>query len=173
MDVGAAACVDAVNKARAAARVSSSNFSQLGSECADFAVEGDNIEQIVFAQVVEHEFDRALGLLDLFPAHAAGAVDNEDDGFGNGFGVDRFYLWAGKHQKITVFVRLRPIADYTGGDRFFAGIEEQPEVVSGNRTLRFVFNDGVSPIGPLDVYRVGCGINVFDRSAAFDRQLNI
>ena len=53
---------------------------QLGPERFDLAVVGDDVEQVAFAQVVEHELGRALGLLDLLAAHAAGAVDDEHDG---------------------------------------------------------------------------------------------
>ena len=52
---------------------------QLGPEGFDLAVVGDDVEQVAFAQVVEHELGGVLGLLDLLAAHAAGAVDDEHD----------------------------------------------------------------------------------------------
>ncbi len=85
VDVGAAAGVEAVDEADRRGPRFVVEFLQFGPERFDFAVVGDDVEQVAFAQVVEHELGRPLGLLDLFAAHAAGAIDDEHDGLGTAF----------------------------------------------------------------------------------------
>ena len=89
VDIGAAAGVEAVDEADGGGAGFVVEFLQLGAEGFDRAVVGDDVEHVAFAKIVEHELERALGLLDLLAAHAARAVDDEDDGLGDGRCVGR------------------------------------------------------------------------------------
>jgi hypothetical protein len=60
---------------------------QLGLEGLDLIVVGDDVEQIVLVQIVQHVFQGCPHLLDLLARHAARSVDDEDDRF-------RLRLWS-------------------------------------------------------------------------------
>ena len=82
VDVGAAAGEEAVDEAEGGGAGFVVELLQLGPEGFDLAVVGDDVEHVAFVEIVEDELECGLGLLDLFAAHAAGAIDGEDDGFG-------------------------------------------------------------------------------------------
>ena len=59
------------------------------------------------AQVVEHELEGLLGLLDLLAAHAAGAIDDEDHRLRGPLVVVGLDLGAGEQQEVAVVARCR------------------------------------------------------------------
>ena len=57
---------------------------ELGLEGLDAVVVGQDVEQVVVSEVIEHELKRGAGLLDLLAGHRARAIEHEDDRLGLG-----------------------------------------------------------------------------------------
>ena len=105
----------------------------------------------------------ALGLLDFLAAHAARAVDDEDDGLGDRTLALGFDFGAGQQQKVAVFAGLGPVADDARADAAIASVEHQAKVVAGDDLGSVVGDDGVLVVGSFDFYGVGSGVDVLDR----------
>ena len=143
VDIGAAAGVKTFDKTDRRGAGFIVEFFELRPERFNLAVVGDDVEQVAFAQVVEHELGRALGLLDFLAAHAAGAIDDKHNRFRHPLIVGRFHLGAGEQQKIAVLVRLWPITDRARADFPFAAVVEQAKVLARHQVLGFILDDGM------------------------------
>ena len=123
-------------------------------------------------QVVEHELERVLGLLDLLAAHAAGAIDDEDHRLGGAFVVVGLHLGAGQQQEEAVFAVVGAIAEEARAELAVGRVEEQAEVGRRHVVGRFELDDGVLVVRPLDVDRVRRAIDVLQLGRRFDRDVD-
>ena len=160
-------------KPRADLRVASLNFLQFGLPAFHVAVEGDDVEQIAVVQMVEHELSRPLGLLDLFAAHAARAIDDEHDRLWERLFMGRFDRRAGQHEKIAVVAGMASIAQDGRPDLPLTDVIEQAEVRGGNLILGLIGDDGMFVVGTLDIDRLGGAVDVLDFRLAFDRHVEL
>ena len=104
------------------------------------------------AEIVEHELEGLLGLLDLLAAHAAGAVDDEMTVFAGRSLVRRLDFRAGQQQKEAVVVPFGPVADDARAELAVVGVVKR----AGNRLVgiwsgHLVLHNRVLAVRPLHV----------------------
>ena len=129
VDVRAAAGAEAVDVVERVASRFRCVALQLGLERLHAVVVGDDVEQVVGAEVVEHEGERVLRLLHLAPGHRARAVDYEDDGFGERLRRDLADLGAGEEEEVAVLRAARPVAEERRTDGAVTrGLVDQAEI---------------------------------------------
>ena len=141
---------------------------QFRREALDHAIVGHHVEQIAFAEVVEHKLQRPLGLLDLLAAHAARAIDHEHERLRWLFGVRRLYLRRGQQQQRAVFARVGAIGQYAGADRLAANVEHQPKIAGRNLVLAGVGDHRLLVARTLDLDLVRRAVDVLDVRLAVD-----
>ena len=132
VDVRAPAGVDALDEAQGRFARLFVEPLQLGAEALYLAVVGDDVEQIVVVEVVQHKPQGTLGLFDLLAAHAARSIDHEERRLLDRFALGRFDFGADQQQKITLVVPLGPIAEQTRTDFRVPHVVHQQQVGSGD-----------------------------------------
>ena len=122
---------------------------------------------------MQHETQRALGLLDLLAAHAARTIDHKDDRLGRRLLVRGFDLGTGQQQEITVLSGVRAVTDDAGANLAGPHVVHQAEVRSGDLVERGQRDRGMLVVGALDLDRVRRAVDVLDIRTALDGYSNV
>ena len=150
VDVRAPAGINPLGKAQGLAAGLVVIALQFRPERLDLAVEGDDVEQVALAEVVQHVLQGRADLLDLLPAHAAGAVHHQQDRLLRPLaaGLD---LRAGQQEEVAVLIPVGPIRQHPHAHLAAADVVQQAEIGGGDLVLRRVADHGMAVVGPLDL----------------------